>query len=191
MIGESDNGGLGTSRAVAEYRRARLKEEAAVGVMPSSDWESYEPALFRLAGFGGSALFLRASVLPDERGAGKLGIDMALLSPEGLRWLFNREVPAGLSAELARFFIAVAGQAVPELTVGSFGSGLLGFECQVVASDLNEVEFLVTIDADQELPLRTTRAAVMQAALDVRRLEDVNDHRGNLDVPDFPSPDWF
>jgi hypothetical protein len=172
------------------FRAKRVREAQAVGMMPPppSAWGSYEPALFRLAGFGGAGLFLRTSVFPDERGAEVLGVDIGLLSVESFVWLLSREADGGLSAGLSAFFIAVAGEDHPEVTIGPFRNDLLGLECAVVASDAVEVELLVRVDPDQELLLRTTRAAVMQAGLDARRLEDVN---ADLDVSGFPSPEWF
>lgn len=189
MVGGSGDRGTGCSPAVAAFRRESMQAEQDTGIVSLSAWETYEPALFRLAGFGGVALFLRASVRPDEQGRDVLGVDIGLLSASSLQWRFGREAGAGLSARLAQFFIAVAGEGFPELAVDPFRDDRVGLEFAVVTSDPAEVEFRLRVEPDQELLLRTTRAAVVQAGLDVRRLEDVS----GLDdsVTEFPNPDWF
>ena len=164
------------SRAVADYRALQREQAEAAGMPPPTAWELYRPVFFRLPGVEGSALFLRTTVLPGER-RDVLAVDIGLLNVQQALWLLGREVPPGFTARLSQFFIAVASEDHP---AGS--TDIEGLSFDVVDSDLTEVELLIRLDPDHELPLRTTRSALMQAGLDVRGLEP---------AADPTTPDWL
>ena len=106
-----------------------------------------------------------------------MAVDIGLLNVQQALWLLGREVPPGFTARLSQFFIAVASEDHP---AGS--TDIEGLSFDVVDSDLTEVELLIRLDPDHELPLRTTRSALMQAGLDVRGLEP---------AADPTTPDWL
>jgi hypothetical protein len=167
---------LSGSRAVADYRALQREQAEAAGMRPPAAWASYRPAFFRLPGVDGSALFLRTTVLPEER-SDVVAVDVGLLSVQQFLWLLGREATPGFTVLLSQFFIAAASEEHPE---GS--TDIAGFAFDVVDSDLGEVELLVRLEPDRELSLRTTRSALMQAGLDVRGLEP---------AADPTTPDWL
>lgn len=146
----------------------------------------YEPGLFRLAGFGGAALFLRSGVVNGD--GPRLVLDVGLLTPEDYVWFRRRPMTPRLSDELARFFFACASQMHPELSVASVHDLQSNLEVRVVSSTYGEVEVEVQMrddDADG-INFLTSRVALTRAADDVRVLEAaVAD-----DVRPIPPMDW-
>ncbi len=84
-------------------------------MLPPSPMDVHQPGLFRIAGFGGAALFLRSGVA--NAGGPHLVVDVGLLTPDSYVWSLRRPMEPGLSGELARFFFACASEMNPELTV--------------------------------------------------------------------------
>lgn len=146
----------------------------------------YRPGLFRMAGFGGAALFLRSGVV--NGGGPHLMVDVGLLTPDSYVWFLRRPMAPGLSGELARFFFACASEMNPELTVSSVQDLLSGLEIHVLSSTDGEVEVEVQMrgeDADG-INFLTSRVALTRAADEVRVLEAaVAD-----DVRPTPPMDW-
>lgn len=167
------------SRAVADYRTLQKHQAEAAGMPPPAAWDSYRPAFFRLPGVDGSALFLRTVVFSGDR-SGVKAVDIGLLNVQQFLWLFGREVTPGFSTGLSECLISLAGQDRP---TGCFQTEIEGLALDVVDSDATEVELLIRLAPDHELPLRTTRSALMQAGLDVRGLEGIDDS--------FTIPDWL
>ena len=155
-------------------------------MLPPSPMDVYQPGLFRIAGFGGAALFLRSGVV--NGGGPHLVVDVGLLTPDSYGMFLRRPMAQGLSGELARFFFACASQMNPELTVPSVQDLLSGLEIRVVSSTDGEVELEVQVrgeDADG-INFLTSRVALTRAADDVRVLEAaVAD-----DVRPVPPMDW-
>ncbi len=155
-------------------------------MLPPSPMDVYVPGVFRLAGFGGAALFLRSGVA--NGGGPHLVVDVGLLTPDGCFWLLRRPMAPGFSGELARFFFACASEMNPELTVSSVQDPLSGLEVRVLSSTDGEVELEVQVrgeDADG-INFLTSRVALTRAADDVRVLEAaVAD-----DVRPVPPMDW-
>jgi hypothetical protein len=155
-------------------------------MLPPSPMDVYEPGLFRIAGFGGAALFLRSGVV--NGGGPHLVVDVGLLAPDDYGIFLRRPMVQGLSDELARFFFACASDMNPELTVSSVQDPQSGLEIRVLSSTDGEVELEVQMrgeDADG-INFLTSRVALTQAADDVRVLEAaVAD-----DVRPVPPMDW-
>lgn len=155
-------------------------------MLPPSPMDVYAPGVFRLAGFGGAALFLRSGVA--NGGGPRLVVDVGLLAPDSYVWLLRRSMAPGLSGELARLFFACASEMNPELTVSSVQDLLSGLDVRVLSSTDGEVELEVQVsgeDADG-INFLTSRVALTRAADDVRVLEAaVAD-----DVRPVPPMDW-
>lgn len=167
-----------SARAVAAFRARKAQQARAVGLNPPIAWQTYEPAILRLPGLGGSGLFLRTSVFPGVGDSNVLAVDVGLLTVEQFQWFFSRGASPGYSLRLSEFFISLAGDESPELMRAPFTDDELDLRIDVVSSDVTEVELLIRVDADHDLTLQTTRSAVMQAGLDVRRLERLDADAG-------------
>lgn len=155
-------------------------------MLQPSPMDVYQPGLFRIAGFGGAALFLRSGVA--NAGGSLLVVDVGLLTPDSYVWSLRRPMAPGLSGELARFFFACASEMNPELAVSSVQDLLSGLEVRVLSSTDGEVELEVQVsgeDADG-INFLTSRVALTRAADDVRVLEAaVAD-----DLRPVPPMDW-
>ena len=153
---------------------------------PPSLMDLYHPGLFRLAGYGGAALFLRSGVVSG--GGPHLAVDVGLLTPDDYGMFLRRPMSPGLSGELARFFFSCASEMNPELSVASVEDPLSGLELRVLSSTDSEVELEVQVrgeDADG-INFLTSRVALTRAADEVRVLEAaVAD-----DVRPTPPMDW-
>jgi hypothetical protein len=83
-------------------------------------WGSTEAAQFRLAGFGGAALFLRSQVVPGHvfgtEGA-RAAYDVMLLAPDYHAWYLTRPADAAVVDWLAAFFVAAASDLTPAQSV--------------------------------------------------------------------------
>jgi hypothetical protein len=153
-----------------------------------------EQARFRLAGFGGAALGLRSVVVPDDaQSAGaRLSLDVELLSPIKSDHYFARPVSDGLIDRLSALFLAAASDWHPELSVPSVSDACMGLELSVTHSDEVRVNIVLRIIEDLEADVRdfggldfeTSRAALAQAARDVRVLDrGGHDDDGLADPP--------
>jgi hypothetical protein len=155
-------------------------------MFPPAPMDVYDPGLFRLAGFGGAALFLRSGVI--NGGGPRLVVDVGLLTPDDYGMFLRRPMAPGLSGELARFFFACASEMNPELTVSWVRDLLSGLDVRVLSSTDGEVELEVQVsgeDADG-INFLTSRVALTRAADDARVLEAaVAD-----DVRPVPPMDW-
>lgn len=160
-------------------------------------WEAYEPAMFRLPGFGGAALFLRTTVVPDLRDEPRpcLGYDIGFLSPASFTRYLGRLASADLPGRLSAFFLAIASDENPESGVNAFWDEHMGLRIAVTASDATTVTLLVTLNdgpSDEEeepdgLDFGTSRAVLAQAAFDVRYLDPWETDPGGIAVP---PDDW-
>lgn len=155
-------------------------------------WSDCWPGMFRLPGFGGAAVFLRSCVLiPDGGNASALGVDVGLLSTVDYVRFLGRPVEPGFSQRWSEFFFAAAGDLHPEASVPAIQDPLSGLECSVESSTDSQVELLIQIveDMDAEEPdyagvnFLTSRAALAQAAIDVRVLESVDEDPAAVAVP--------
>lgn len=151
-------------------------------------------ARFRLAGFGGAALGLRSVVIPDDtsNSGSRLSLDVELLSPIKSDCYLARPVSGGLIHRLSAFFLAAASDWHPELSVPPVSDECLGLELSATHSDEVRVNLIVRIIEDLEADVRdfggldfeTSRAALAQAARDVRVLDrDSDDNAGLADPP--------
>lgn len=142
--------------------------DAAGIIPPPTPWDAYAPGLFRLAGFGGVAVFLRSGVVGG--GQPNLVLDIGFLTPEDYVWFLRQPMTAGLSEHLAQFFFACAGDQSPELSVASVVDPLSGLDVRVLSGDATQVELQIEVE-DEGVNFLTTRVALAQAADDVRVLE--------------------
>jgi len=162
-------------------------------------WQDHVAGIFRVAGFGGAALFLRSGVVPfsvgsdDERA--QLVFDVGLLSPQEFTRYQARAAESGLTGRLSVFFLAAAGDWEPEATVVPLVDEVLGLRLQVTSSDEYRVGLLVTVVKDlgepeaepDGLDFETSRAALAQAAREVRLLDHVDADPGGASEP---PADW-
>jgi len=164
--------------------------------MVSSDtpeWVDFQPNLFRLPGFGGAAVFLRTGVVLPDGKAPALSVDVGLLSTVDHVQYLSRPATRGFSQQLSELFLAAAADPLPEITVPDFTDPLSGLECRVESSTDTQVSLLVQIPEDLSAEQRTyagvdfltSRAALAQAAIGVRVLENTDD-----DPVIEPSSDW-
>lgn len=164
-------------------------------------WDEYAAGMFRLPGFGGAAVFLRAAVVPtggglvdDEAGAW-LSLDVGLLSPQSFTRYLARAATAGLADRLSALFLSAAADEAPESTVAPLVDEVLGLRVEVISSDEARVGLLVSLVKDLEEPeaepdgldFETSRAALAQAAREVRFLDHVDDDPGGVSEPPV---DW-
>lgn len=154
-------------------------------------WEQTAPAMFRLPGFGGAALFMRTFVgeandAPDPQ----LRVDVGLLAPDALDQYLRRPMTEDLPERLSTFFMAAASDWHPESSVDPVLDDQLGFSIAVTDSAEHTVTLLVQVEDEPEpagIDFRTSRAALAQAASDVRRLDHADGVNGGIIEP--PS-DW-
>ncbi len=143
-----------------------------VDMMPApTPMDLYRPGLFRLAGLGGAALFLRSGVVNDD--GPQLVLDVGLLTPDYYGICLRRPMAHGLSGDLAQFFFACASDMNPELSVGSVHDVLSGLQVRVLSSTDGYVELEAQVrgDATDGLSFQTSRVALTRAADEVRVLE--------------------
>ena len=106
-------------------------------IMLPAPWEIAEPAQFRLAGFGGAALFLRSQVLPGVTGGApglRVGVDVMLLAPDYHVWYLGRPVSDGLVDRLADWFLRAAADFEPQDSVQPFVDDACGLTLTITAS---------------------------------------------------------
>lgn len=157
--------------------------------------------MFRLPGFGGAAVFMRSGLAPREGGepglAWQLVCDVSLLSPGALNRTLLRPMSAETPDRLSAFFLAAAASTNPESDVAEVVDEALGLRVAVMASSDQMVGVVVSIVKDLDDPegpdpldsldFETSRAALAQAAADVRYLTNVDaDPGGRLEPP----ADW-
>lgn len=138
-------------------------------------WNEYETAQFRLAGFGGAAVFLRTVVVPGITVGARepvLAMDIGFLSPEVRHHVLARPVDPTLPERLSRFFFAVADEYHPELSVAPLQDDLAGLVVSVESSDDSRVclnwSLVDDLDADvrefEGLNFETSRTALVMAS---------------------------
>jgi hypothetical protein len=139
--------------------------------LPSTPWEFYRPGLFRLAGYGGAALFLRSGVLGGD--PPRLTLDVGFLTPTDYVWFMRQPMMPGLTEELAHFFFACANDIDPELSVDAVVDPLSGLSVRVLSSTPAQVEMQVEVGADdgEGVKFLTSRVALTRAADQIRLLE--------------------
>lgn len=160
-------------------------------------WEQAARATFRLPGFGGVALFMRTVVgEADDAPDPQLRVDVGLLAPDALDQYLRRPMTDDLPERLSTFFMAAASDWHPESSVDPVLDDQLGFFLAVTDSDEHVVTLLVQVQVqvqveDEPEPVginfQTSRAALTQAASDVRRLDHAEGVNGGIVEP--PS-DW-
>ncbi len=151
-------------------------------IMLPAPWENAEPAQFRLAGFGGAALFLRSQVLPGggEGSPGpRMGVDLMLLAPDYHVWYLGRPGSDGLVDRLADWFLRAAADFEPQDSVSPLVDEACGLRLTVTTSTDAQVCIEVSIrrsmdgsDPDvDELDFFTSRYAIAAAADAVHALD--------------------
>jgi len=154
---------------------------------PPVPWEPAWPAMFRLPGFGGAAVFLRTVIAEAEDSpVPDLRVDLGLLDPGNYRQFLRRPVGAGLPSRLSAFFMAAAGDWNPESSLTPLQDDELGLSITVTESDEHRVTLLVEVQDDPEpvgLDFQTSRAALAQAARDVRVLDHADGVQGGEAEP--------
>lgn len=139
------------------------------GIMPPpTPWDAYQRALFRLAGYGGAAVFLRSGVANGE--TPQLTLDVGLLTPTDYVWFLRKPMTQGLAENLGHFFFACASDMNPELSVASVQDPASGLDVRVLSSTDSRVELQIEID-DGGVNFQTSRVALTRAADEVRVLE--------------------
>ena len=150
-------------------------------------WNEYEIAQFRLAGFGGAAVFLRTCVVPGVMvGAPDpvLAMDIGFLSPDARRHVLARPIDPTLPERLARFFFAVAEDYHPELSVDSLQDDVAGLVVSVESSGDDRVCLNWSLVEDLEADIRefeglnfeTSRAALVTASQAAQLLAAAGPH---------------
>ena len=116
-------------------------------------WQEHAPALFRLPGFGGAAVFIRSAVVRavdpmtgSPAAQAVLGFDVGLLSP--LSHCEYRARPAGplFADRLSAFLLGAAGDVEPEASVAPLIDDAMGLRIRAVSSDDEKVGLLVAVD---------------------------------------------
>jgi hypothetical protein len=137
---------------------------------------------FRLAGFGGAALFLRSQVVPGKvfGGTGVVpAYDVMLLAPDYHVWYLARRASDHVIDWLSSFMFAAAADFTPEDSVLPFSDPVLGVTIRVLASNDERVEIEVRVMPDIEdgsveadvLNFETSRYALAAAAEAIRVLD--------------------
>lgn len=138
-------------------------------------WNEYETAQFRLAGFGGAAVFLRTCVIPGVMANASepvLAMDIGFLSPEARNHFLARPIDPTLPERLAQLFFAAADAYHPELSVGALQDERAGLVVSVESSDESRVclnwSLVEDLQADvrefEGLNFETSRAALVTAS---------------------------
>ncbi len=155
-------------------------------IAPPGPMDLYQAGLFRIAGFGGAALFLRSGVM--NGGSPHLVLEVGLLTPDHYAKFMRRPMAIGLSGDLAQFFFACASDMNPELSVASVHDLQSGLEIRVLSSTDGEVELEVQVHGDDAdgISFLTSRVALTRAADEVRVLEAAVAE----DVRPTPPVDW-
>jgi len=178
-----------------EREDRRVTNEGGAVIIPAPrPWDGGFPGLFRLAGFGGAALYMRTQVCPAATGSEcSLAFDVSLHSPESESRYFARFAQPGLVEALSAFFLQAAADWHPEASLPAISDPVLGLQIAVTSSTDTRVGLLVTLtEADDPeepdgLDFETTRATLAQAALDVRDLTSVEAWPGGVATP---PEDW-
>lgn len=151
-------------------------------------WAHAEPATFRLAGFGGAALYMRTVVIPDpdQPDRATIAYDLTLHSPDSDSTWRARPASPGLPSRMAEFFFRAAADWHPENTLPAVTDERLGLSIDATSSTDDAVTLDVAMhapgfdDEPEMLQLETTRAALAQAAQDVRALNGPDAEADNL-----------
>jgi hypothetical protein len=151
-------------------------------------WETYWPHMFRLAGFGGAALFMRTVLIStfDDSADGahpQFALDISTLSPHFMNNYLARFSSPDFVDRLSTFLFTAAAQWHPEVSVASFQDERLGLEISITTSTESVVGVVVKTVQDLEdeirefdtLDFETTRSALAQASFDVRQLNGIGE----------------
>jgi hypothetical protein len=155
--------------------------------LPPTPWSEYETAQFRLAGFGGAAVFLRTSVVPGAlfgTEAPLLTMDIGFLSPQSRRHMLARPVDPSLPERLSRFLFAAAEEYHPEQSVAALEDEIAGLVVTVESSADDRVclDWSLVEDMDAEmrefdgLNFETSRAALVTASQEAVLLGEAGPH---------------
>ncbi|MDQ1250340.1 MAG: hypothetical protein QG597_4719 [Actinomycetota bacterium] len=146
-------------------------------------WSEYQEARFRLAGFGGAAVYLRTCLVPGVRAGAEapaMAVDIGFLSPETRRHVLARLVNGDLPARLSEFLISAAAEEHPELSVPALQDDLAGLVITVESSTDSRVCLNWSLVEDLEAEVRdfdglnfeTSRAALVSASQEAALLAD-------------------
>lgn len=146
-------------------------------------WSEYQEAQFRLAGFGGAAVFLRTCLVPAVTAgtdAPTMAMDVGFLSPQTRRHVLARPVSGDLPARLAAFLFAVAAAEHPEQSVPALQDDMAGLVVTVESSADDRVCLDWSLVEDLESAVRefdglnfeTSRAALVSASQEAALLAD-------------------
>lgn len=153
--------------------------------LPPTPWSEYETVQFRLAGFGGAAVFLRTSVAPGvlvDLPHAVLVMDFSFLSPSDRFQVLNRPVGGDLDERLSGFLFSAAEDFHPEKSVSALQDELSGLVVTVEYSTDDRVCLDWKIIQDPsgtvreffELNFETTRAALISASHEALLLRNAN-----------------
>lgn len=143
--------------------------------LPPTAWNEYETAQFRLAGFGGAAIFIRSGVVPGALvGAQQpvMVMDIGFLSPASRQHVLARPVDPDLPERLSRFLYAAAVEFHPEQSLSPLQDHAAGLLVTIDSSDGERValdwQLVENLDADvrefEGLNFETSRAALVTAS---------------------------
>ncbi|MHB1067300.1 MAG: hypothetical protein ACYC2Z_07725 [Candidatus Nanopelagicales bacterium] len=154
-------------------------------MIPSTGIAFDEPCQFRLPGFGGAAVFLRALTVPgiemddgDEDAHG-LALDVMLLTPTYHAWYLRRACDPGFVERLSDWLFRAGDEELPEQTVESLSDEGTGLVLSVVSSDGGHVGIEASVVKDLDDPVteadaisfETSRLVLVAAAEAVRVLD--------------------
>lgn len=150
-------------------------------------WSEYQEVQFRLAGFGGVAVFLRTCLVPAVWAGGEsptMAMDIGFLSPQTRRHVLARPVDGDLPARLAEFLFEVAAAEHPEHSVPALQDHVAGLVVTVESSTESRVclDWSLVEDLEAEarefdgLNVETSRAALVSASQEAALLSDGSVH---------------
>lgn len=150
-------------------------------------WNEYKEARFRLAGFGGAAVFLRTCLVPAVLSGSEtptMAMDIGFLSPQTRRHVLARPVDGDLPARLAEFLFEVAAAEHPEQSVPAFQDDIAGLVVTVESSTDGRVCLDWSLVEDLEAEIRefdglnfeTSRAALVSASQEAALLAEGSVH---------------
>ena len=153
--------------------------------LPPTPWSDYETVQFRLAGFGGAAVFLRTSVIPGilaDSPSPVLTMHFSFLSPFDLIQVFDRPVEGDFHERLSGFLYSAAEDFHPEKSVPALQSELAGLVVSVESSTDDKVCLNWQLVEDLSASVRefiglnfeTTRAALVSASQEALLLRNAN-----------------
>lgn len=155
--------------------------------LPPTPWSEYQTAQFRLAGFGGAAVFLRTGVVSGAiYGADRplMTMDIGFISPQSRSHTLARPVDPTLPERLSQFLFAAAEEYHPEQSVAVLQDDVAGLVVSVESSTDDRVclDWSLVEDLDSDvrefdgLNFETSRAALVSASQEALLLGEAGPH---------------